>query len=332
VRRAALIGCGRIGSEFADDPRVAGVYTHAGAFAASAVEFAAVCDVDAARAARCARRWGVAQAFTDVDAMLEQVRPAVVSVCTPDETHAAILRRVLASADVRAILAEKPLAQTTQDADALVRTARERGVVLAVNYSRRYSAGHARVREMIAAGRIGTVQAVSGFYTKGVLHNGTHWFDLARWLVGEIAAVQAFTPSSGVADPTLDVRVEFDNGAAGFLHGCAADAFAIFEMDVVGTEGRVRLVDAGHTVQIQAVGDSPHYSGYRALLPAQLHGGGFDDVLLHAVADLLDCLDGRAARPRCSAADGLAALRVAEAAMASAGHGRRVELAAAVAG
>ena len=57
VLRAALVGCGRIASGFADGDGTMGIYTHAQAYqACPRTELAAVCDVDAAKAEACARR------------------------------------------------------------------------------------------------------------------------------------------------------------------------------------------------------------------------------------------------------------------------------------
>jgi predicted dehydrogenase len=326
--RAAVIGCGKIGSEFADDPRIEGVYTHAAAYrAADGVELVAVCDTDPAKADRCARRWNLTDAFTDVGGLLDRVRPDIVSICTPDASHAPVLDQVLACRSVRGVLAEKPLAQNVSEAERLVRVARDRGIVLAVNYVRRYSPGHVWLEQAIGSGELGVIQKVLGLYTKGVLHNGTHWFDLARWLVGEISAVQAFAGADARdgEDPTLDVRLEFEGGAAGALQGCSAESFTVFEMDVVGTRGRARLVDSGHRIQMYGVGDSPHYSGYRSLLPAAEHDGGLREALPLAVRDLVECV-ARQQRPRCSGEDGVSALRIASAAIASAVAGRRMTL------
>ncbi len=327
--RAAVIGCGKIGSEFADDPRVGGVYTHAGAYAAAAgVELAGVCDIDAEKAARCAERWNLPRAFASLDEMLERVRPQVVSVCTPDATHAAILRRVLMADSVRGVLAEKPLAGDAAEAETLVALARERGVVLAVNYMRRHAAGHQRVRDRIRDGVLGEIQTVLGLYTKGVTHNGSHWFDLARWLVGEIVAVQAVGGRAPAfdGDPTLDVRVEFAGGIAGVLQGAAGDAFSVFEMDIVGTRGRVRLTDSGHRIQWYGVADSPFYSGYRALTPEGEFDGGLGDALAAAVRDLIACVASAGRAPRCSGEDGVAALRASASAIESAQRGVRVDV------
>src|SRR4051794_4977005 len=100
--RAALVGCGRIGSELADAPPALGVQSHAGALVACAgTELVAVCDADGARATRAGERWQV-PAFVDVEELLRRARPELVVVATPDASHAAIGRAVLAAPGIRA--------------------------------------------------------------------------------------------------------------------------------------------------------------------------------------------------------------------------------------
>ena len=317
--RAAVIGCGWIGTDVADDPKADGIQAHAAAYAACAdTALAGVCDVDAARAAHAARRWGLAHGFSDVAALLASVRPQIVSVCTPDATHAAVLGEVLASPDVRAVVAEKPLALDLAQARSLVELAKRRGITLVVNYTRRFSPSHRQAQRRIAAGEIGEVVAVAGMYTKGLVHNATHWFDLARWLVGDIVRVQAW-PGPGdpaSADPTCHVRMSFQQGQAGFLLGLDERRFTIFEMDCIGTTGRLRIADSGMRLSWSSVADSPHYSGYRTLGPGAEVAGGFQDAALRLIEDAV-AAQRAGTQPLCSGEDALAALAVAAAAHAS---------------
>jgi len=326
--RAALIGCGKIGSEFADDPRVEGIYSHAGAYnACSKTTLVAVCDTDLERSHRCGDRWGVAARYSDPERLLQEQRPEIVSICTPDRTHDSLLQLVLESPGVRAVLAEKPLSLSAHDAARLVERAHQRGVLLAVNYIRRYASSHEKLRKFLALGGIGDIQSVNGYYTKGIFHNGTHWFDLARYLVGEVAEVRGIhNLVASAEDPTLDACLKFESGARGYLHGCDTACFTILEMDLLGTLGRVRILDSGHRIEFYAVKESPYYSGYLNLSPSKDLGGGFHNVLLNAVEDLVECLEENRA-PRCRGEDGLAALRIATAAHDTASQvlGRRLQ-------
>lgn len=308
---ALVIGCGRIGSSFDEGAAVAPPASHAGAYARHAgVRLAALCDADAGRVADAARHWDVELACTSVDDALERARPALVSVCTPDETHAAVLERVLQAPGVRAVLAEKPLARTVAEAERIVALAKERGVLLLVNYSRRFHPAYRRLREELAAGVLGEVMLVSGYYSKGVLHNGSHWFDLARWLAGEarvVYASHAFDEYPG--DPTVHVDLVFASGARGRLNGMRQSDYALFEVDIMGTRGRVRLL-GGPRFEWSVARDSDRYPGFRHLQPLRVDAPAPESAIVAAVDHVIRCLEG-GEQPWCDGADGVAAMRLA---------------------
>lgn len=321
--RAALIGCGRIGGgEVAGD---AGIYSHAAAYdACTRTRLVAICDSDASRLAQCGEAWKVSSRYTDAAEMLERERPNIVSVSTPDASHYELISTVLKASGVRAILAEKPLALEVEHARKLLAMTAANGVLLAVNYRRRYAAGYIEARQLLVSGAIGTIQTVSGYYTKGLIHNGTHWFDLARFFAGDVATVSGVDlRRENGTDPTVDAFLQFKSGAAGSLHGCDDSAFTIFEMDLIGTAGRLRVVDFGHVFEMHGVTDSPYYRGYQTLAKTREFSGGMRDLLLHAVEDLVHCLD-TGTQPKCSGADGLAALSIASAVRDSVSSGRPV--------
>ncbi len=309
--RAALIGCGKIGSEFADDPRAKGIQSHAQAYAASPqMELTGVCDADPAKAQACGARWKVKNTYTDPARLLAEQRPQIVSICTPDATHFAIARQVLNSPGVAGILLEKPLAMTLEEASQLVQLAREKNVKLAINYSRRYAASHRQLRQFIQSGQLGAIQNIHGSYTKGLLHNGTHWFDLVRFLIGEVKTVWGQDQLGEKSpDPTLDARLELARGATAYLQGCDATAFTVFEYVITGTRGRVRVSNGGDTFEFFTVADDPNFSGYRILQPVAGFSGGLGDALPNAVADLIAAVKENRP-PACSGEDGLAALRL----------------------
>jgi predicted dehydrogenase len=317
--RAAVIGCGWIGSGVADDPRADGIQAHAAAYTACGnTELVGVCDADPARAEQAARRWGLRRGLGEVSELLASVRPQIVSVCTPDATHAAVLREVLGSADIRAVVVEKPVALDLAEARSMVDLARSRGVTLAVNHTRRFAPSHIEAHRRILAGDIGRVLAVTGVYTKGVLHNGTHWFDLAHWLVGRITRVQAWPGATDPArpDPTCHARMIFADGQTGFLLGMDEERYTIFEMDILGTLGRLRISDSGMRLAWYSVAESPYFSGYRTLQSPEVAAAGFKDVALRMVEDVVAALRQRI-QPRCSGEDGVAALAAADAARRS---------------
>ncbi|MCX7121831.1 MAG: Gfo/Idh/MocA family oxidoreductase [Gammaproteobacteria bacterium] len=323
--RAALIGCGNIGCLYANDPKIKGIYTHAGAYAkCSKTELVSVCDINEEKAINCSKKWNADYYYSDIKKMLSDQKPEIVSICTADATHDEILDLVLNTPKIKGIIIEKPLALDVCRASELVEIAHKKEVVLIVNYNRRYAIGHQKIKEFIKNGSIGRVQKISGYYTKGILHNGTHWLDLARYLVGEIKAVQGFKiKQNDDQDPPIDAWLQFENGVSGFLQNLDANEYSLFEMDILGTLRRIRITDSGHNIEFFNVMESEYYTGYNTLKKHDQRDDNISDTLLNVVYDLVNSIENKLI-PKCSGDDGLAVLRIANALIHSAENSSKV--------
>src|SRR6187549_2402333 len=93
--RAAVVGCGRVGSMMADDPLMAGdVFTHAEAYYASdRTSLVALCDIDRGKLEDAGNRWTVSDLFTDAATVMSEASPEIVSICTPTATHLEVARQ-----------------------------------------------------------------------------------------------------------------------------------------------------------------------------------------------------------------------------------------------
>jgi predicted dehydrogenase len=327
VLRAAVIGCGRIGSTLADDPLLAGdVFTHAEAYTkSSGTSLVALCDTNLERLNACGQRWSVGSLFSDPREMMSGAGPDIVSICTPTASHLDVVRELLSTdRSPRIILCEKPIANTLGDAEELARLASDRGVTLSVIYMRRFADNHKALKSYLDSGALGKIQAVSGWYIGGTFHNGTHWFDMLRYLAGEVEWVESFDVlGEGGDDPTLDVALGMTDGTVATLRACDRKQYTLFEMDIVLEQGRAQITDSGHVIALSKAAPSPRYTGYVELEPVQIDLGHRRDLLLHAVDDAVEAIT-LDRPPACTSADGIAAMRIADA--ASRAIGTRVYL------
>ncbi|GAB3265657.1 Gfo/Idh/MocA family protein [Chitinimonas naiadis] len=319
--KAGLIGCGRIGCEFDDDAARIGIYTHAAAYrAADGVELWAIADADPAKLANCGDRYGIPpeRRYLDAGRMLATEPLQLLSIAAPDRFHSTLAEQALVVPSLQGLLLEKPLALSLDEGRRLLGLASERQVAFAVNYSRRFCQAHARVRTALAAGALGQVQQVSGYYGKGIRHNGSHWLDLLRYLIGPLAAVQAWPSraSDYEGDPTPDLRITLRSGLHATLLASEHLSYSLFEMDIVAERGRVRITESGHRIEWYAAAESPYYAGYKLPIQQEVDTSGMRDLLLAAVENLRDAVVNGAVI-RCSAEDGLLALSAAEAACTS---------------
>lgn len=225
--RTALIGCGKVGQ------------IHAAALASlPESQFVAVCDQSADRAAAFAERFQV-QAFTNIHALLRDVRPQALLIGTPHPLHAA---PTLAAAEAGVhVLVEKPLAATLADCDAMIAAAHRAGVRLGVISQRRFYEPVRRMKEAIDAGKIG--RPILGVFEMfswrdqayyqsdpwrgrwdteggGVLVNQSpHMLDLLQWFMGDIEEITGTWgnlnhPYIEVEDTAL-AMLRFKNGGLG---------------------------------------------------------------------------------------------------------------------
>lgn len=333
--RAGVIGLGQIGNLFDEDPKRKEIWTHTGAYLALPdVVLAAGADSDAGRRNSFQMRSGTANAYPDYREMFDAERLDVVSVCTPTALHREM---VLAGvrAGVRAIFCEKPLAATPEQAAEMVETCHAAGVLLAVNHTRRWESIYVRAKQLVQEGAIGRLEAIVGYYPGKVFTMGTHLFDLMRFFGGEVQWVCGQSPGFRVAsdeEGSLSGQVQFRSGATGCIISGWDRSNHVFELDLVGSAGRLRLSGDGAAMDLCRFKESPRYSGYRELAKDDEIGRfsheGPPQVsrLVTAMRDVIDCI-GNGKQPACSGQDGLAAVDIACALRESVAHGNsRVEL------
>jgi len=328
--RAGIVGCGRIGCAFDDDPKRGYISTHAGAYVRTpGVELVALSDVDEAKLARYGDRFNVAGRYVDYEAMLDEARLDVLSVCTWNHTHLPIIEAAVRRG-VKAVFCEKPLADSLESADRILRLCEQAGVVLLVNHSRRFDPFHQEIAAFIRDERLGRVQQGTAYYTAGLANTGSHLLDLLRFYLGDAAWVVGLPSAAAApnpADPNIDGVVGFRQGSHVALQACDVASYLIFEVHLLGTEGRLGVVSSGFGLEYEAAGPSGRFAGYRELArtASPIPTDRPHEFMLHAVEHLVACVNG--ATPLSSGTDGRHALELVCALRESAdAGGRRVNV------
>ena len=159
------------------------------------VEIAGLVDPDTATRAKVSAICG-APAFDDIGGLLGAAKPDLLLVLASDAFHARLATQAI-EAHIPCLV-EKPLASTLAEAQALVRFAKEKGVLLAAVANKRFSPPYAQARALIEAGALKSPPTVfTGKFTLGypyvdLLSGGTvHLFDLMLWFMGPAAKLHA---------------------------------------------------------------------------------------------------------------------------------------------
>lgn len=291
--RAAIVGCGRIAGGYDQNSSPSEVRTHAKAYQLQPMtELVAVADLDARRAHAFSAKWNVPKHYTDFREMITKEDPDIVSVCTSEETHVTILETCLNYPGIRAVWCEKPLADNVDDATAIVKAYESKGVVLAVNYQRRWDVEMQRIKQSIRSGEFGTIQKVVVYYTKGICHNGSHAVDLILDWLGYPDSIQSLASHVDflAEDPTVDAHLVFDDTHV-YLLGLDEGQYSIFEIDVLGTLLRVKITKSGHATEWYTRQDDRRTSGHSRLYPLGVERPTeLSQAMVRALAEIVDAM------------------------------------------
>lgn len=326
--RVGIAGVGFMGS------------THAAGWVETEATIAGFLAQPPAQAAALARQYG-ARVYPDYEAMLADVD--VVDICTPTHLHYDMVLKAAAAG--KQIICEKPLGRTLTQGREMVAACRAAGVKLLVAHVVRFFPEYAQARAVVANGDIGqpaVVRLTRGtFRPKKAADNWfvefdksggmmldlmIHDFDYARWLAGEVESVFAKNISSRHPNAPVDYGLailKHRNGAISHVEGSWAYPPPLFRtrFEIAGADGFLEF-DSGRMAAIslhlhQQAAEAPDVP----LPSSPLRESPYTTEIktfYHALAH-------NAPTP-VSAADGLAALQIALAAIQSAQTGVAVTL------
>jgi len=312
--RAGIVGCGRIGSEFDDDPKRKYVASHCGAYKlVGEAELVAICDINPEKLEKCGKRWGISSRYQNYEEMLAREQIDILSICTPPSSHFEILKEAV-SEGVKAVFCEKPISSSLQEADEMIRLCQKEGVILQIDHQRRFDRFIQEVREFIREGKLGDIQQITFYYTAGIANTGSHLFDLLRFFFGEVEWVRGVYSrnlSPNPDDLNIDGFLKFRDGPFCSVQACDVRAYLVFEMNTLGTLGRLNLTRSGFDVEFYEVKESELFSGYNELFraPSPIAKDTPKDFMVNGVRHLVECLREKR-KSISSGEDGKAALEI----------------------
>jgi predicted dehydrogenase len=301
-----LVGLGGIGMGYDLELGEEFVYSHARAISGHpSFALAAAVDPDPSRRQTFERAYG-RPAFAGLAEALRQHRPDVVIVATPTAAHGATVTAVLAAHTPKAVLCEKPVAPGLAEARALIELCRDRGVALYVNYIRRSVPGFIEVARRIAAAQIQAPVKGTMWYSKGLLHNGSHLVNVLQAWLGPVQRAEVLDRGRSLADGDAepDARLIFRDGAVVVL-AAREEQFTHSAIELVAANGRLRVEQGGFRIEWQPVAADPEFPGYAVLSPSvEALTTGMERYQAHVVTELAAALAGRPAA-LCSGNDAL---------------------------
>ncbi|MBW9167085.1 Gfo/Idh/MocA family oxidoreductase [Enterobacter hormaechei] len=192
--RVAIIGAGQVADK-----------VHASYYATrSDVQMVAVMDSRLEQAQAFAERYAIPSAWQDAHEMLQEVKPDLVSVCSPNRFH---FEHVMAALEAGChVMCEKPPAMTPHQADEMRLAARKAGKVLAYDFHHRFALDTQLLRDAVMNGTLGEIYFTSaqalrrcgvpgwGVFTNKSLQGGGPLIDIGIHMLDAAMYVLGFPP------------------------------------------------------------------------------------------------------------------------------------------
>jgi len=286
-----------------------------------------------------AEKFGV-PLYEDVETLLRETKLNGAVVATPTQYHARISNQLMDKG--LAVMTEKPMAGSVEDALALHRRAEKEGLILAVGHIERFNPVVAFSKKMITDDKFGTMYNISSKRVStyparirdvGVVYDlAVHDIDVMRYLVGKPVEKVFATFNQFVNEQFEDfayITLMFQGGVRGVL-----------EVSWL-TPNKVRALNmtfADYYVEVDYMEQSAELCTSRFIepitddmfdIPRELNRSKImlkkQEPLKLELQDFCDAVDGKK-KPLVGGMDGVMAMRIAEGALVSAREGRAVDI------
>ncbi|HZB25486.1 MAG TPA: inositol 2-dehydrogenase [Vicinamibacterales bacterium] len=255
-----LIGLGRLGRVYARDL----------ASRMPETRLAAVADTNAAAAEAVAAEWDVPASYPSAEALIDDKSVDAVVIVSPTHTHRDVV--IQAAERRKPTFCEKPLALSLAECGEMQAAVERSGTFFQMGFMRRFDPGYAAAKRQVDEGRIGTpvvfkstsrdpyppsLEYANPASSGGILVDmGIHDFDLARWFMGDVAAVAAI--GGVLAYPDFATVGDMDNAIASLVF--ADGRLGVVDLTrngIYGYDILTELLGTAGTVRIGYIQETP---------------------------------------------------------------------------
>ncbi|MFB8373201.1 Gfo/Idh/MocA family protein [Paenibacillus taichungensis] len=253
--KMAVIGLGKMGLHM--------IHQATEAELSKIVEIIAVCDASEENLASFASSHPETKTYTDFKRLLDTHAVDLLYIAVPPKYHYAVVMEAL-KREIH-VFCEKPLANSVEEARAMLEAAEKAGVVHAIHFSMPHEPSVVKLQELIRQETIGKIRKIDlilqfpqwprawqqnawitsreqgGF----ILEVGIHWIHMIQKVFGAIRVINSqvqFPESKDECEHEVQAAMELEDGTRIQLNGIAH--FAGEErvsMVVYGTEGTIAL-------------------------------------------------------------------------------------------
>ena len=322
---------------------------HLPAYTKAGLEVVAIFDTDNAKAQDVAKRHGIPTVYKTLAELLADPKVEIVDIAVPASAQPEIFTQVAAAK--KHILAQKPFATTVAAGEAMVKQAKDAGIIAAVNQQLRFEEGVAAAHKMVELGWIGTVSNFSinvNLFTPWelwpwakdlerleVMLHSIHYHDLIRWFLGDAKTVFCAAGRTAGQFPKGETRTIstalYSSGVTSLVHANhvnrGGDNYAEYRIDgdkgsIRGTLGLLYDYPSGRVDTLEVNSQVVPTDGW---MPYPVTTRWFPDAFIGTMGSVMDAIS-TGAPLRASVADNIGTLKMVEALYKSMDSGVSVDL------
>ena len=322
---------------------------HLPAYTKAGLEVVAIFDTDNAKAQDVAKRHGIPTVYKTLAELLADPKVEIVDIAVPAAAQPEIFAQVAAAK--KHILAQKPFATTVAAGEALVKQAKDAGIIAAVNQQLRFEEGVAAAHKMVELGWIGTVSNFSinvnlitpwelwpwakDLERLEVMLHSIHYHDLIRWFLGDAKTVFCAAGRTAGQFPKGETRTIstalYSSGVTSLVHANhvnrGGDNYAEYRIDgdkgsIRGTLGLLYDYPSGRVDTLEVNSQVVPTDGW---MPYPVTTRWFPDAFIGTMGSVMDAIS-TGAPLRASVADNIGTLKMVEALYKSMDSGVSVDL------
>lgn len=322
---------------------------HLPAYTKAGLEVVAIFDTDNAKAQDVAKRHGIPTVYKTLAELLADPKVEIVDIAVPAAAQPEIFAQVAAAK--KHILAQKPFATTVAAGEAMVKQAKDAGIIAAVNQQLRFEEGVAAAHKMVELGWIGTVSNFSinvnlitpwelwpwakDLERLEVMLHSIHYHDLIRWFLGDAKTVFCAAGRTAGQFPKGETRTIstalYSSGVTSLVHANhvnrGGDNYAEYRIDgdkgsIRGTLGLLYDYPSGRVDTLEVNSQVVPTDGW---MPYPVTTRWFPDAFIGTMGSVMDAIS-TGAPLRASVADNIGTLKMVEALYKSMDSGASVDL------
>jgi UDP-N-acetylglucosamine 3-dehydrogenase len=283
---------------------------------------AAVCDMDRSRMDLYSKKYRV-PGYVSVDEMTSKEELDAVTICTPASTHSRIATQTL-SAGLHTFV-EKPMTTTTGEAESLIESAKKNNRALTVGFIERFNPPITELKKTIEEGKVGDLILLEfrrenrrgeNIADVGIVKDASvHDIDTACWLFAEDPKT-VFARVGAVKSKNEDF--------AAIVMGFSGRKTAFLTTNWV-TPNRVRTLSAVFTGAVVDVDFVTQQTSIHQEQGTTVPTRPFQEPLMLELREFINAIQEKRS-PLVRGSDGLRAIAVAEAVLASSSSGAPIYL------